>query len=298
MKGGVRKFGRAERGLLPEGRLSGPMPWVIAIMMFLTVLAAAAGLALGSAARALSADLVGRLTIQLPEANPVLRETGKQAIISELGRLGVIEKIEPVSEEELGALLDPWLGAEARDADLPIPALIDVELRRATPADIADVRKAVKAVVPAARVDEHARWLAPLANLLESLKWLSAMLVLMMTAATATTVVLAARGALNTHRSVIEVMHLLGSTDGQVAGLFQRRIALDALFGGLAGLGGALAVMALVGSRMNAIGSDLLGSTRLGWLEWTIILALPLLGALLATVAARLTILFALRNTL
>lgn len=266
--------------------------------MFLTVLAAAAGLALGSAARALSADLVGRLTIQLPEANPVLRETGKQAIISELGRLGVIEKIEPVSEEELGALLDPWLGAEARDADLPIPALIDVELRRATPADIADVRKAVKAVVPAARVDEHARWLAPLANLLESLKWLSAMLVLMMTAATATTVVLAARGALNTHRSVIEVMHLLGSTDGQVAGLFQRRIALDALFGGLAGLGGALAVMALVGSRMNAIGSDLLGSTRLGWLEWTIILALPLLGALLATVAARLTILFALRNTL
>lgn len=288
----------ADRRLLLEGRLAGPMPWVIAIMMFLTVLAAAAGLALGSAARALSADLVGRLTIQLPEANPVLRETGKQAIISELGRLGVIEKIEPVSEEELGALLDPWLGAEARDADLPIPALIDVELRRATPADIADVRKAVKAVVPAARVDEHARWLAPLANLLESLKWLSAMLVLMMTAATATTVVLAARGALNTHRSVIEVMHLLGSTDGQVAGLFQRRIALDALFGGLAGLGGALAVMALVGSRMNAIGSDLLGSTRLGWLEWTIILALPLLGALLATVAARLTILFALRNTL
>ncbi len=284
--------------MLLEGRLAGPMPWVIAIMMFLTVLAAAAGLTLGSAARALSADLVGRLTIQLPEANPVLRETGKQAIISELGRLGVIEKIEPVSEEELGALLDPWLGAEARDADLPIPALIDVEVRRATPADIADVRKAVKAVVPAARVDEHARWLAPLANLLESLKWLSAMLVLMMTAATATTVVLAARGALNTHRSVIEVMHLLGSTDGQVAGLFQRRIALDALFGGLAGLGGALAVMALVGSRMNAIGSDLLGSTRLGWLEWTIILALPLLGALLATVAARLTILFALRNTL
>jgi cell division transport system permease protein len=44
MRGGVRKFGRAERGLLPEGRLAGPMPWVIAIMMFLTVLAAAAGM--------------------------------------------------------------------------------------------------------------------------------------------------------------------------------------------------------------------------------------------------------------
>jgi cell division transport system permease protein len=274
------------------------MPWVIAIMMFLTVLAAAAGLALGSAARALSADLVGRLTIQLPEANPVLRETGKQAIISELGRLGVIEKIEPVSERQLAALLEPWLGAEGRDADLPIPALIDVELRRATPADIADVRKAVHAVAPAARVDEHARWLAPLASLLQSLKWLAAALVLLMAAATATTVVLAARGALNTHRPVIEVMHLLGATDSQVAGLFQRRIALDAIFGGLAGLAGALAVMALVDNRMSAIGSDLLGSAGLGWADWTIIISLPLFGALLATVAARLTILFALRNTL
>lgn len=288
----------ADRRLLLEGRLAGPMPWVIAIMIFLTVLAAAAGLALGSAARLLSADLAGRLTIQLPEANPVLRETGKQAIIAELGRLGVIEKIEPVSERQLATLLEPWLGEQGRDADLPIPALIDVELRRATPTDVAEVRKAVRAVAPAARVDAHARWLAPLASLLQSLKWLSAALVVLMAAATATTVVLAARGALNTHRPVIEVMHLLGATDGQVAGLFQRRIALDAMFGGLAGLAGALAVMALVGERVRAIGSSLLGSAGLGWPDWAIILSLPLFGALLATLAARLTILFALRNTL
>jgi hypothetical protein len=35
--------------LLPKGRLTGPMPWVIAIMMFLTVLASAAGLSLDAA---------------------------------------------------------------------------------------------------------------------------------------------------------------------------------------------------------------------------------------------------------
>ena len=48
MKGGVRRFGAAARGLLPEGRVAGPMPWVIAIMMFLTLLAAAAGLGLAA----------------------------------------------------------------------------------------------------------------------------------------------------------------------------------------------------------------------------------------------------------
>ena len=289
---------QADRRLLQEGRLAGPMPWVIAIMMFLTVLAAAAGLALGSAAQGLSADLAGRLTVQFSEANPVLRETGKQAIVSELGRLAIVRAIDPVSEDRLAALLDPWLGAESKDADLPMPALIDVELRRATQTDVEEVRKAVQRVAPGASVDEHARWLAPLASLLQSLKWLSAALVLLMTAATAATVVLAARAALNTHKSVIEVMHLLGSTDSQVAGLFQRRIGLDALFGGSAGLVFALLVMLLIGKRMNAIGSDLLGSTGLNWIDWVMILALPLLGTILATLAARLSILFALRRIL
>ncbi len=288
----------AESRLLLEGRLAGPMPWVIAIMMFLTALAAASGLALGSAARSLGEDLAGRLTIQLPEANPVTREAGKQAIISELRRLGVIEKVEPVSDDQLAALLEPWLGDQGNEADLPIPALIDVTLRRATPADIAEVRKAVGSVSQTARVDAHARWLAPLESLLQSLRWLAAALVLLMAAATATIVVLAARGALNTHRPVIEVMHLLGATDQQVAALFQRRIALDALLGGLAGLAIALSVLALVGSRMSGIGSELLGSASLGLSDWALILCLPLFGALLATVAARLTILFALRNTL
>lgn len=288
----------AERRLLLEGRLAGPMPWVIAIMMFLTVLAAVSGLALGGTAQTLSADLSGRLTIQIPEANPVTREAQKQAIIAELDRIRVIEKIEPVSEKQLAALLEPWLGEQGMDADLPVPALIDVTLRRASPADVAYVRKAVHTVSPIARVDPHAHWLAPLATLLQSLKWLAAALVLLMAAATATIVVLAARGALNTHRSVIEVMHQLGATDKQIAVLFQRRIALDALFGGVAGLVAALSVLMLVGKAVSGIGSDLLGSAGLGIGDWALVLCLPLFGALLATIAARLTIIFAIRSTL
>ena len=74
MKGGVRRFGKAERGLLPEGRIAGPMPWVIAIMMFLTVLAAAAGLGLAGAAARLDEQIGSRVTIQIVEANPRLVE--------------------------------------------------------------------------------------------------------------------------------------------------------------------------------------------------------------------------------
>jgi cell division transport system permease protein len=288
----------ADRRLLPEGRLAGPMPWVIAIMMFLTVLAAAAGLALGSATRGLSADLAGRVTIQLPEPSAEIREAQVKRVVSELKKLAVVGEIAPVPEEKLVALLQPWLGADGLDSDLPLPALIDVALNRSGPGDVALLRETVKAAAPAARVDEHAQWLAPLSNLLQSLQWLSISLVVLMTVATAAAVVLAARGALNTHRATIDVLHLLGASDDQIAKLFQRRIALDALFGGAAGLVLALAALLFIGGRMQAIGSDLLGTATLGWSGWLIILLLPVAGALLSTVSARLTVLRALRRIL
>jgi cell division transport system permease protein len=288
----------AERRLLQEGRLAGPMPWVIAIMMFLTVLAASAGLAVAESARAMGQDLAGRLTIQLAEANPVTRESQKQAIMRDLRQLSNVEAATVVSPAELAAMLDPWLGQGGLDGDLPIPALIDIELRRATSADIESIRQSVRAVAPRARVNEHLTWLAPLAHLLASLKWLAAGVVVLMAIATAATVVLSARAALNTHKATIEVMHLLGSTDSQVAGLFQRRIALDALLGGATGLLFAIVVILIIGSRVRELGSGLLGAGGLGWSDWVIIVLLPALGVVLATVSARLTVLNALRRTL
>jgi cell division transport system permease protein len=292
------RLSAADRRLLPEGRMAGPMPWVIAIMMFLTILAAAAGIALTNSARNLGKDLDARLTVQLPEPNPALRDAQTREILIGLRRLAAVKTAQAVPQAQLDALLDPWLGSEALDSDLPIPALVDVELKRTGVDDIAVVRELVTMIAPAARVDQQAKWLQPLANLLNSLTWLALGLVILMTIATSAAVVLAARAALNTHRATIDVLHLLGSSDNQIAGLFQRRIALDALFGGFAGLLLALIVMLLIGDRMRAIGSELLGSASLGWGGWALLFILPLIGVLLSIVSARITVLRALRQIL
>ena len=267
-------------------------------MMFLTVLAAAAGMALAGSARNLGKDLDARLTVQLPEPNAGLRDAQANQILIGLRRLAVVKTAEVVPQAQLSALLEPWLGSEGIDGDLPLPALIDVELKRTGSDDIAVVRELVAMIAPAARVDQQALWLQPLANLLRSLIWLAAGLVTLMTIATSAAVVLAARAALNTHRATIDVLHLLGSSDNQIAGLFQRRIALDALFGGLAGLLLALIVMLLIGERMRALGSELLGSANLGWGGWAVLFLLPLTGVALSTISARITVLRALRQIL
>lgn len=298
MKGGVRKFGRAERGLLPEGRLSGPMPWVIAIMMFLTVLAAAAGMGLASAAARLDDQIGGRVTIQIVEANPLRKAAQAEAAAAALrGQPGVVA-VRPVPEEEINRLLVPWLGQSGLAEDIPVPALIDVDLTPEGHDQLAQLTRAVTAAAPSARVDDNGQWLAPLASLIGALKWLAAGLVLLMVGATAATVVLAARAALDLHRSTIEVLHFMGATDVQVARLFQRRIALDALFGGLIGFILAALVLIGIGERVSALGSELLGSASVPAPAWGILVGLPLFGVLLAMLVARLTILRALGRML
>jgi cell division transport system permease protein len=203
-----------------------------------------------------------------------------------------------VGDEEMKELLEPWIGEGGLEGDVPVPAMIDVDLTPHAYSRLDALRNAVVRAAPAARVDENAQWLAPLSQLIDTLKLLAGGLVLLMIGATAATVVLAARSALDTNRNTIEVLHLMGATDVQVARLFQRRIALDASFGGLLGFGAASLVLLAIGQKLGALGSDLLGSGGLPVLSWLILLALPVAGVVLATLVARTTILRALGRML
>jgi cell division transport system permease protein len=287
--------------LLPEGRLTGPMPWVIAIMMFLTVLAGAAGLAMSQSAGTLSADLSDRITIQIAEADGETRGNAVQRLVAMLGNQPSISNVRVVPEAQLASQLAPWLGSDLQVADVPIPALVDADLAVSGPERverIAALSQAVSAISPHARLEPHARYLSPLVNLVRSIGLLAFGLVALMAIATSAVVVLAARGAFATHRSTIDIMHMLGATDAQVARLFQRRMTLDAAFGCAVGFVAAVAVLLLFGQSVAAIASDLVQSVSLPWWALPALLALPLLGVAVAFIAARITLRRALERAL
>ena len=290
-----------ERELLPEGRLSGPMPWVIAIMLFLTLLSAATGLALVRAAGDVGQDLAGRVTIQIADPDSATRAQKVRAISGALSGQPYVERVAPVDEAELKAMLRGWLGDAGMAADLPIPALIDVDLVVDDPGALDRLRAAVASVAPDAGVEPHADWLGAVSRLIRSLAWLAAALIAMMIVATVATVTLATRGALNTHYATIEILHLIGSTDRQIARLFQRRIAMDATFGCTIGFLAAFIVIMSVGWQFRDVGAGLLagggGERGFVW-DYLALLALPLLGVGIATWTARLTITRALHRIL
>ncbi|BBD01023.1 MULTISPECIES: cell division protein FtsX [Sphingobium] len=289
----------ARHRLLPGGRLAGPMPWIIAIMMFLTVLAAAAGLGLGAAVRSMSADLAGRASVQVVEADAQVRAQLAARTLTALRSSNSVRAADPVDPAALADQLRPWLGDAATSGDLPVPALIDVML---TPGDaeakIGSLRRLLANLSPKLRIEPHAAFLLPLAGLMSALGWLSAGVVLLMILATGAVVVLAARGAHDSHRGTIDVLHLMGSTDVQIARLFQRRIGLDALMGSALGFSFAAFVILLIGLRLAATGSDLIGAVELDMRGWLILVALPIFGVVLATLAARWTVLRALGRAL
>ncbi|WP_076068854.1 cell division protein FtsX [Sphingomonas montana] len=285
----------ADRRLLREGRLSGPMPWVLAVMLFLTTLAAAGGLALGQAAQRMGGGLETRATVQIVQADADARERQAAVTLTALRGDPAVRSVERVGAAEMAALLEPWLGAQGTD-DLPLPVLIDVGLTRADA--VPDLARTLARVAPDARIDDHRAALAPVSRLIGTLRWLALAIVLLMTAATGFVVVLAAASALDTHRGTIDVMHLLGATDIQVARLFQRRIALDALFAGLIGLGAGMLVLTLIGRQLAGLESELVGAVALPAWGGGVLVALPLATTLLAAAAARWTVVRALGRLL
>jgi cell division transport system permease protein len=270
------------------------MRWVMAIMLFLTVLAAALGLGAWAASGALDRQLAGRLTVELVEADPAVRDRDAARVLAMLRGDRNVAAASPVDRARLARLLEPWLGAIGDDPDLPMPALIDVDVRDAGDTAVAALAERVRQVVPAVRIDRHASWMAPVTGFMNLLLGLAAGIVLLLALATGTVVVLAARAGLETHRDTIEIMHMLGSTDVQVARLFQRRVARDTAIGGAIGGIAALAATALVGTRLAGLGSALASGAALDWPAWIALALLPLAFVALATLAARIAVLRAL----
>ena len=295
--------GSAESRLVPQARLSGPMPWVIAIMVALTVLAAATGLSLRNTARAAKAELSGGVTVQIVEPEAGARARQAEASITLLRTFPGVASVRQVPKEEVDGLIEPWLGGgDVADVDgeaIPVPALIDARLNGAvTEARLVQLRAALRSVAPAARVDAQSSWLRPVFDAIQSLQWLALAMVALLAFAMASAVLLAARSALGANRDTIEIVHLLGGTDSQIAAIFQRWIGVDAAGGGVLGFAMGLVAVLFLGRRFASLGAGLVDSGALGWGDWLLLALIPVLAAVLAMLTARLSVMRALRRLL
>lgn len=275
------------------------MPWVIAIMVALCVLAAGGALALSNLAASARGDLAGSATVQIIEADNDLRAEQARRIAGLLREDPAVTGLRMVPESEVAALLEPWLGSgEAVDA-VPLPALIDLELAAEVDDDaLAELETRIAAYAPSARIDSQETWLAPVLDALRTLQFMALSLIGLLAFAGVAAVWLAARNALGGNRDTIEIVHLLGGSDAQIASVFQRSILHDAIAGGLLGLVLGAGAIALLANRFAALDSGMVAGGSLSAIDWVILAMVPLFAVVIAVYTARMTVLASLRKML
>jgi cell division transport system permease protein len=280
----------ADRRLLSTSSRRAPTPWVIAIMSFSITLIAATGLALANTAGVLSGAIQSRYALEVPGGGGNIG-----TLLAMVRSSPGVTSAEAVPESEMRRTLEKWLGPAAQSAELPVPALINFDAASGTNLNV--IQQRAQTIAPGARIASHRDSVAPLLRSLTLLQWVAFGLVILLSAAAAAAVVLAARGALDTHRFAIDVMHGIGATDLQVTHLFQRKIAIDAFIGSVGGAVAAAIVLLLLTTGASFAG-EMTGGATLGVRDLVTLALLPLALTVLATWVARLAVLRALREAL
>jgi cell division transport system permease protein len=126
--------------ILPRDEGAAPLDFVIAVMAFLAALALGASLVATRAAHGWQSGLSDRLTVQVmppEEGNPRAGlDAETQVTLNILRATPGIAHAAPLSDAEINALVEPWIGKDGAVSGIPLPRLIDAEV---TPGEDVDV---------------------------------------------------------------------------------------------------------------------------------------------------------------
>jgi cell division transport system permease protein len=270
------------------------LPAMIAMMVFLATLALSGALVLDNLLERWNRDIKGTLTVQVvPDANNSTKDV--EARIDKTIRIleetpGVI-RARALSDAELSALIEPWLGSTDLIADLPLPHLIDVTISDTDPPDLVALSDRLKAEVKGASVDDHRIWLSRVIRLADGLELLARAIMALVGLAAAVAVVYATRAGLAIHRQSIEILHLVGARDSYIARQYAKRALWLGTQGAVIGFALASPVLIGLGAMAKSLQGGLLAEVSFGPAHWVVLGAVPVVAALLAMVAAFLTVL-------
>lgn len=269
------------------------LPWLIAPMVFLCAVALAWAFILGTLIDRWDRDVSGTLTVEVAaapgEADEAADRTRNRVddALHLLGNTPGIAQARALTQEQLVALLAPWLGNSDLLKELPLPALIDVTVDPNATLDLPALTKALTQSVPGASLDDHRVWLARLIELSRNIEWLAVGVVALIGGVTSSIVFFATRTGMAIHREVIEVQHLIGAPDGYIAGQFADRAFVLGFKGGLLGLALTLPIMAAIGFGAHRMQGGFLADLSLPLSGWAAVATLPVFAALLAMLTAR-----------
>ena len=281
-----------------KDRSNGLMPWIFGFMTYIAVLMLASGFTVGQSAQSWKSDLTGRATLILPSAEePSLtlearreRKRRAQLLIADLKLISGIESAEPVSAETLSKLLEPWLGSLAGTRGLPVPDLIDIQLKDSSPQVLEETRARIRAFLPEAKLDDHHIWRAKLTRLAKAVQLVTFLTIALVIATAAVMMAFAVKSAMAAYSGVIELLHLFGARDEYIVRQFLSYSFQVSRKGSAAGFVFGAATLFFIRHSVSSGDPILLSALHLNLGHWAALILLPFVFSLLAALTANVTV--------
>lgn len=274
--------------LLPAGEVrDGSLLFVVATLCFLACLTALGVLASDRAARGWIGQLGGEATVIVRPKNGETPDAAAARAAEALAGVPGVTEARAMEPQKAYDLIKPWLGDLSDLEDLPVPRLVTVTLDAKAPADAARLAGALRAQDVDGAVDDHSLWVKGIRRSANLARSLGAGVFLLIALAAGAVITFATRAGLAARRDVVEVLHLSGAEDSFIARLFQARFARMAAIAGV--MGAAAAALVGAGLRMAGGTQGLTPALPVAWSDLLAVLPCPLVAALVAAVAARLT---------
>lgn len=270
---------------------------MISIAVFLFAVTLAGVLAINSMLATWNESILGSLTVQIMPVNDVdrgkaVKETleHQNKTIAMLEAQPEIEKATPLADDQLEKLIQPWLGDGVDIKNLPIPRLIDVKIKPGSDLDFKKLAEKLAEVSPLASLDNHKLWLNKLIKFADGLKMLALAVLTLVIMITSGAISYSTQTSLGLHRSIIEILHLLGAKDAYVAQQYSKRTGYLGLMGGIYGLILAIPTIFVISGLAEQIEGGIISEARLSWDAWTAIMILPLFASFIAMLTAYYTV--------
>ena len=264
------------------------LPIIIGLLIFVSTLALAAGMFLYSTGDTWQKNMSGALTVEVPAK--AAKDNSVDTIISQLIKSPEIVSAKVISKREVDALLEPWLGSDISELNLPIPVLIDVVVLAGEKVDLEELSSKLKKIVPGVILDDHSDWLLDVREFFYFIQTIYFSVISVIILAMVATVILTTRTGLAINNDIIEVLHFIGATDLYVAQRFQIQTFLlsapSTLVGFLVGAG-TVRVIQVYGAE---VGGELFPDFTLSLLQWFGLAALPFVITLLLILTVGVTV--------
>jgi cell division transport system permease protein len=288
---------RPENSLLPmEDAREAALFFVVGALCFLAALAALSAKSTYGAARAWTSEVEGEYTVSLSGADA---RAASDAAVLIAGIDGVTEA-RLFSKAEIDALLAPNFGAAGLPDDLPVPRLIAVTADPSAHGLGETMAATLEAAGHDAAIDSHTEWAGDVRRMLAAARVAALSIVALLAMTAIAVIAFATHAALLARRDIVDVLHVAGARDPFIAGLFERRFWLLGLRAGTVGTLIALASVAvlMVASRSGAARTGLLPQLSLDFPDLAVLVVTPAIAGLAARLAARVTVMRALKSVM